>query len=192
MLQAHTVQVQAGIVRRLVPGEIWCFAEVPDARDSRNSGNGTATGHTGGPNAAMPAAWEGENESGRFAEGGGGAPDDGGAVGLDAGSATTVGGTDLSTAEYLRAARDLLARANLPLNDSDAHVYEKNITLQTELDATKSKLAAVQTEGKQMTERLEEIAESADCKICFQGKSDGVDVNTVRCLVLRTVCFEGG
>jgi hypothetical protein len=123
-VSAHMVQTGGGRIKRLLPSDVWCFVGTIEG----GGGHTNRDGGDGGVALVDAAAGSGGADDGGSGSGGGS-----GAEGAAAASPAAVVGGELSTAEYLRAARVLLARANLPLSDGDQQVFASNLALQSDL-----------------------------------------------------------
>ena len=158
-LQAHTIEIGSGKSKRLLPSEVWSFKTDTGAAHPTNRQSATADYSDG--DGGVGATGQSDDGRGHQAS----------ALGTSARSA------QLTPAEYLKAAQDLLALANLPLHDQDKQVFGTNLTLQSDLSSTRRELAAAKAQLEATNKKLNKLENSSQCAICLQGPADGVPVN---------------
>jgi len=159
-LQAHTIEVGSGKSRRLIPSDVWSFktCTTPLSAVLATTRRGT------GGESTLPCPRGDAEGTGADAE-----------PPLD--TDVVAPRPCLSQAEYLKAAKDLLALAGLPLGDQDMQVFGANLALQSELDEARRELQAAKAQLEASGEKLTALESSSQCAICLQGPSDGVQVN---------------
>ena len=169
-LNAQLVSVGVRGVRKLLPSEVWCFTST-----SMHAEQSAVCGDAG-ESAAAAAASQGNGRSssmvGESSRDVRTERDDACGVGVGQSTALT-----LTTADYITAARDLLAHANLPLSDADGKVYERNLELEREVKTLHGSVAALRKKNNDSEVKIEALEDSSTCTICFQGPADGVDIN---------------
>ena len=72
------------------------------------------------------------------------------------------------------AVKSVLEAANVPVSLEQKLLLERNLELQTQLEAARAELSIAITEGRSAVQKLEEFTEANTCQICLARRVDAL------------------